>query len=88
MPWNYLHVMWNGDVPPCCIVKDQFVDNVAKRPLAEAINGEGMRGYREGLLTGRMQPLCVDCTYVPETDTETLKRTVRHYLSTLGQDVG
>jgi len=88
MPWDYMHIMWNGDVPPCCIVKDEFVANISDRPIAEVINSDEMKAYREGLLTGRMQPLCVDCTYVPETDTASLRASVRGYLERLGQYVG
>lgn len=87
MPWNYLHVMWDGNVPPCCIVKEGFVGNAGDRPIAEIFNAAEMREYREGLLTGRLKPVCAGCTYVPETDTTRLQHMVRSHLASIGQPV-
>lgn len=87
MPWNYMHVMWDGNVPPCCIVKEGYVGNADERPLAEIFNSEEMQSYRAGLLTGQMNPLCAECTYVPETDTASLQKSVRNFLLSTGQSV-
>lgn len=85
MPWDFFYVLWNGDVPPCCIVKDTMIGNVATRPLVDVINGEGIREYRAGLLSGNLKPECQTCTYVPDTDTQTLTAHVRNYLSAYGK---
>lgn len=85
MPWDFFYVLWNGDVPPCCIVKDTMIGNVATRPLVDVINGDGIKEYRAGLLTGNLKPECQTCTYVPDTDTQTLTAHVRNYLSAYGK---
>lgn len=81
MPWDFFYVLWNGDVPPCCIVKDRFVGNLNDQSLAEMINGETMRNWRRGLLTGDLPKDCRDCTYVPPTDLETLRNAVHRYVT-------
>lgn len=85
MPWDFFYVLWNGDVPPCCIVKDTMIGNVATKPLIDVINGDGIKEYRAGLLTGNLKPECQTCTYVPDTDTQTLTAQVRNYLSAYGK---
>ena len=85
MPWDFFYVLWNGDVPPCCIVKDTMIGNVATKPLIDVINGDGIKEYRAGLLTGNLKPECQTCTYVPDTDTQTLTAHVRNYLSAYGK---
>lgn len=85
MPWDFFYVLWNGDVPPCCIVKDTMIANVAQKPLVEVINGPELKEYRAGLLSGNLKPECQTCTYVPDTDTQTLTAHVRQYLSAYGK---
>ncbi len=84
MPWDFFYVFWNGDVPPCCIVKDTMVDNVSDKSIAEVINSEEMMDWRRTLLTGDLKPECATCTYVPDTDTGSLRATVEQYLSQYG----
>lgn len=79
-PWYFMLMFWNGDVPPCCIVKDRFIDNAGERPLAEIFNGENMQAYRKSLLSGDLMPECQRCTYVPDTNTRELRQRVRHQL--------
>jgi len=85
MPWDFFYVLRNGDVPPCCIVKYTMIVNVAKKPLVEVINGPEIKAYRAGLLSGDLKPECQTCTYVPDTDTETLTAHVRNYFSAYGR---
>lgn len=84
MPWNYMHVMWNGDVPPCCIVKDKFIGRTEQATLAEIFNSDAMKDYRMGLLTGDLPEVCKACTYMPDTDTDALTATVADYLKRPG----
>jgi MoaA/NifB/PqqE/SkfB family radical SAM enzyme len=87
MPWDFYYVFWNGDVPPCCIVKDTMVDNVLGKPITASINSEEMMDWRRTLLTGDLKPECETCTYVPDTDTQTLRASVEQYLTQYGDDL-
>lgn len=84
MPWDYLQVRWNGDIPPCCIVKDTMISSAADRPITEIINSEEMMEWRRSLLTGDLKKECATCTYVPDTDTGTLQGMIRQYVESLG----
>ena len=84
MPWDFYYVFWNGDVPPCCIVKDTMVDNVLGKPITESINSEDMMEWRRTLLTGDLKPECETCTYVADTDTQSLRTQVEQYLTQYG----
>lgn len=84
MPWDFFYVLWNGDVPPCCIVKGTFVDNVSEKPIVDAINSEEMMDWRRTLLTGDLKPECETCTYVLDTNTASLKQKVETYLTQYG----
>lgn len=84
MPWDFFYVFWNGDVPPCCIVKDTMVDNVSDKPIASVINSEEMIEWRRTLLNGDLKPECASCTYVADTDTATLRAMVENYLTQYG----
>ena len=79
-----MHVMWNGDVPPCCIVKDKFIGRTEQATLAEIFNSDAMKDYRMGLLTGDLPEVCKACTYMPDTDTDALTATVADYLKRPG----
>ncbi len=80
MPWNYMHVMWNGEIPPCCIVKDKFIGKTDDAPLAEIFNSDQMKSYRMGLLTGNLPDVCETCTYMPDASTDYLVASVESYL--------
>lgn len=84
MPWDFFYVFWNGDVPPCCIVKDTMVDNVTGKSIAAVINAEEMMDWRRTLLSGDLKPECATCTYVPDTDTGSLRTRVEQYLAQYG----
>ena len=84
MPWDYLSTFWNGDVPPCCIVKGTFVDNALQTKLIDVVNGAELKDWRRTLLTGDLKSECVSCTYRPDTDTVTLEGIVREHLSAYG----
>jgi len=87
MPWDYMHVMWRGDVPPCCIVKDQdkFIGAAAETPLAEIFNSDAMKEYRMGLLMGNPPDTCKKCTYMPDGNTHNLAAKVENHLKNLAQ---
>ena len=84
MPWDFYYVFWNGDVPPCCIVKDTMVDNVLGKPITDSINSAEMMEWRRTLLTGDLKPECETCTYVADTDTQSLRSQVEQYLTQYG----
>lgn len=84
MPWDFYYVFWNGDVPPCCIVKDTMVDNVLGKPITDSINSAEMMDWRRTLLTGDLKPECETCTYVADTDTQSLRSQVEQYLTQYG----
>ncbi|MEK9945123.1 MAG: radical SAM protein [Alphaproteobacteria bacterium] len=84
MPWDFYYVFWNGDVPPCCIVKDTMVDNVLGKPITDSINSAEMMEWRRTLLTGDLKPECETCTYVADTDTQSLRTQVEQYLTQYG----
>jgi MoaA/NifB/PqqE/SkfB family radical SAM enzyme len=84
MPWDFYYVFWNGDVPPCCIVKDTMVDNVLGKSMADSINSDVMMDWRRSLLSGDLKPECETCTYVADTDTQTLRASVEQYLTQYG----
>jgi len=84
MPWDFYYVFWNGDVPPCCIVKDTMVDNVLGKPITDSINSAEMMDWRRTLLTGDLKPECETCTYVADTDTQSLRTQVEQYLTQYG----
>ncbi|MBC8239984.1 MAG: radical SAM protein [Alphaproteobacteria bacterium] len=85
MPWNFMHVMWTGEIPPCCIVKDQFVGKTDDAPLAGIFNSDEMKQYRMGLLSGNMPDVCKTCTYMPDTDVDALSVAVESHLRQTGQ---
>ena len=80
MPWDFLYVTWNGDIPPCCIVKDAHAASAANRPLTDVVNGDEFKELRRSLLSGELNDVCRKCTYVPDTDTENLQVQIRQYL--------
>ncbi len=84
MPWDFFYVLWNGDVPPCCIVKGTFVDNVTGKPIADVINSDEMKDWRRTLLTGDLKTECETCTYVLDTNTASLRHKVENYLTQYG----
>ena len=84
MPWDFYYVFWNGDVPPCCIVKNTMVDNVLGKPITDSINSAEMMDWRRTLLTGDLKPECETCTYVADTDTQSLRSQVEQYLTQYG----
>lgn len=82
MPWDYLHVFWDGTVPPCCIVKDQKVgSSLAPGGLAGVVNGPEMKALRRGLLTGDLPDLCAACTYVDDTTTDELRLMLERWIT-------
>ncbi len=84
MPWDFFYVLWNGDVPPCCIVKGTFVDNVSGKPITDVINSDEMMDWRRTLLTGDLKTECETCTYVLDTNTASLRHKVENYLTQYG----
>ena len=85
MPWNYMHVMWNGEIPPCCIVKDQFIGKCEDVSLTEIFNSDKMKQFRMGLLTGNVPDVCETCTYMPDGNTHSLSATVENYLGQMAE---
>lgn len=85
MPWDFLNTLWNGDVLPCCMAPDDTVGNGEQTPLIDILNGDAIKAYRRGLLTGQLMPLCQDCTYTTETDTGSLRNRVREFLESQHQ---
>jgi MoaA/NifB/PqqE/SkfB family radical SAM enzyme len=85
-PWDYQQMTWNGDMLPCCIVKDQFIGNALDPGgVASGFNGPVMKQYRRGLLTGELMPACANCTYATDTTTRRLRNSVEAMLGLTGR---
>jgi radical SAM protein with 4Fe4S-binding SPASM domain len=68
-PWNYLQILANGDVRPCCWASD-IVGNLIESTMDEIWNGETMEDLRKCVMNGETHRLCKNspCPYVQGSD--------------------
>jgi len=74
-PWDHVAVDWQGRVFPCCnspswqnlVPEDELVlGNLSQQSFREIWHGAKSRRFREGLLEGRLPPVCRICPVVDE----------------------
>ncbi len=74
-PWTYAEITAAGNIRPCC----KFLP-LAKLDEAEDVgsvrNNEKFRALREGLLSGKLDPICQECHFRKSVPTATLNRKV------------
>ena len=62
MVGNYLKVLPNGDAYPCCRgPAELLLGNVFEQDFDQVWNGKAARDLRQGMITGEMPKVCVDC---------------------------
>ena len=69
-PWGKCFIKNNGDVWLCC--NSTMVGNIMADRLENILNNQSTRAYRQGLLTGNLQPVCTKCLDKPICSTEEL----------------
>jgi len=63
IPWTGITLLADGSFFPCCAFPGDFNLGAPEGDLMETVwNGEKMRALRAGFKTGRLEPLCRDCT--------------------------
>ncbi len=74
-PWEHIAVDWQGRVFPCCsspswqnlVPEDELVlGNLSHQSFSEIWHGPKSRRFRQGLLEGRLPPVCRLCPLVAE----------------------
>lgn len=64
MIWEWLYVLVNGDVTPCCFIKQNRQEdfgNLMKQPLDEVLQSKELRAFREKLFSGLIPIDCSGC---------------------------
>jgi radical SAM protein with 4Fe4S-binding SPASM domain len=79
-PWGKVFIRVNGDVHLCCY--NTKVGNLQDGPLDEVLNNKKAKSYREGLLTGKLQPQCGQCGDKKVCSIDELKSLVEEYYQT------
>jgi hypothetical protein len=76
--WAMAFVRSDGGVCICCY--SEVVANLADCSLDEALNSPRAMEYRQGLLTGKLVPLCASCPDKQIVSIETLTVRVQGFL--------
>lgn len=61
---EWLYILVNGDVTPCCFIKQNRQDdfgNLIEQPLDEVLQSEHFRAFRENLFSGLIPVDCSGC---------------------------
>ncbi len=61
-PWNFLAILWSGDVHPCASWSEEPVGNIRTQSFDEIWNGAKLRALRAEHASGSLRKLCRECT--------------------------
>lgn len=84
-PWTYVEIAAGGDIRPCCKFRP-----LAKLDEASDVgslrNNEKFRALRQGLLSGKLDPICQKCHFRKSVPTEVLNRKVAAAVRRAGEE--
>jgi radical SAM protein with 4Fe4S-binding SPASM domain len=58
-PWNYLQINSKGEVSPCC--NHPSIGSLSEDSLQDILNNQKIKDLRKELLTGDLDPFCLEC---------------------------